>query len=65
MSEGWNSLRGIIEESRADQIEIRNRPLVDCPICGAVLDRNAQGVANCPMGHYRTTARTLGEAGLA
>jgi hypothetical protein len=65
MSEGWGSLKAIIEEARADQQEVKNRPLVDCPFCGAVLQRNSRGEANCEMGHYRTSARTLGEAGLA
>lgn len=60
----WGGLRRIVEEAREIRDFDRDRPLIECPICGTRLDRNVRNEANCPMGHYRTSAQTWGEAGL-
>lgn len=61
----WGGLRRIVEEAREISRQDKERPLVECPICGTRLQRNARGEADCPFGDYRTTAQTWGEAGLA
>ncbi|MGE0227763.1 MAG: hypothetical protein AB7I38_10990 [Dehalococcoidia bacterium] len=61
MSGDFGGLRGIVEEARTLDEENANRPLVDCPICGTPLDRrDRDGLANCPMGHFTTSAPTQG-----
>lgn len=56
----FGGLGGIVEEARELDEETANRPLIDCPICGTRLDRNSAGLANCPMGHFTTSAPTQG-----
>lgn len=56
MSNDFGGLRGIIEEARQTDREERARPLIDCPICGTLLDENSRGEKNCPMGHFRAKA---------
>lgn len=53
----WAELIGIKEEARQMAAEDKAAPLVDCPICGTVLDENSRGVVNCPMGHFRQQGR--------
>lgn len=65
MTRDWGGLGGIVNEAHELERSQKAQPLVDCPICGTVLDVNTRNERNCPLGHYRTTARTLGEAGLA
>lgn len=50
----WGGLRPILEEAKAIADEQATKPLLDCPICGNVLDRRADGVVNCDVGHFRT-----------
>ncbi len=65
MGRDWGGLRGIVEEAKQIAETDRARPLIDCPICGTRLQRNARGEGDCPLGHYRTTAQTWGDAGIA
>lgn len=55
MSE-YGGYRAIIEEARKLEEQERVEPQVACPVCGTVLDVNARGAVNCPMGHYRATS---------
>lgn len=48
----WGGLRPILDEAKQLAEEERNRPLIDCPICGTPLDKNERGQVNCPMGHF-------------
>lgn len=50
-------LIAIKDEARQMQAEDKAALLVDCPVCGAVLDENSRGEVNCPMGHYRQQGR--------
>lgn len=53
----WNDLLEIKKEARLIAKEDREAPLLECPNDGTPLEfRN--GVANCPMGDYRTTRTT-------
>jgi hypothetical protein len=61
----WGGLRSILEEAKVLNRVDKDTPLVACPLCGTPLNRNSRGESNCPLGHYRTSAQTLGEAGLA
>ena len=64
MTRDWGGLGAIRDEARLIKQNNDTRPLVDCPICGTRLDRNSRNVANCPQGHFRTTAQTWGELGM-
>jgi hypothetical protein len=59
----WGGLRGILNEARAIDDELRNKPLLDCPRCGTPLTppRASDGCRACPMGHFQTWAKTQGE----
>lgn len=50
---------------RQEAVEIRRadkaREVVDCPVCGELLQVNSRGVKNCPLGHFTTAAKTHGE----
>lgn len=61
----YGGFKALKEAARQDAESDKNAPLIDCPVCGTVLDVNSAGVRNCPLGHYRTTATTKGEAGVA
>jgi len=63
MTRDFGGLRGIVEEARALDEEMSNRPLIDCPICGTPLSqpRLSDGKRACPMGHFQTFAQTQGE----
>lgn len=50
----YEKLVSITKEAREIAEQERQRPLVACPVCGALLQSNAKGVLNCPMGHFRT-----------
>lgn len=52
-----DDLLAIIKEAEQIRREDDARPLVDCPLCGNVLDVNARGEKNCDVGHF-TTAQT-------
>ncbi len=54
----WGGYRAIIDEAREIEREEKQRPLVDCPICGTPLDKNERGELNCNMGHFRAPAGT-------
>lgn len=60
MSGDFGGLGAIVEEARALDDDNASRPLIDCPRCGTRLERNSAGVANCPMGHFTTSAPTQG-----
>lgn len=51
-----DDLLAIIKESRRIAEEDRAHPLVDCPVCGEVLQKNSRGAVNCPLGHYYATS---------
>lgn len=59
----WAQLQAIVEEMKQASADEKARPLITCPICSETLDRNSKGEANCPLGHFRTTAKTHGELG--
>lgn len=59
-----DDLLAMMKSEREIQREIRDRPLVACPVCGDVLDKNNHGELSCPMGHYRAPAgATVGSHG--
>lgn len=49
----WGGMRVILDEAKAIDEEQAKKPLLDCPICGNVLDRRSDGVVNCDVGHFR------------
>lgn len=53
----WNELIAIKQEARDIRREDDEREVIDCPLCGTLLDENERGEKNCPLGHYRTPAR--------
>ena len=55
----------IIKEARDDRQADLDRPLVECPYCGERLDFNKDGVADCPLGHFRSrlTSQDRAEGG--
>ncbi len=53
----WAQLQTIREEQRQAAEDERNASLVDCPICGELLDVR-DGIYNCPLGHFRTSKAT-------
>lgn len=52
---GWETLREIAEENRAEAEAAATRIPVSCPLDGAALDVRGD-VRNCPMGNYRWEA---------
>lgn len=60
----YEQLLNITKEAREMRREDDERELVDCPVCGEVLDENKDGWKNCPLGHFRaapgTRAREVG-----
>lgn len=53
----WGGLRGIIDEARDIARDERERPLVDCPVCGTTLQKNERlQQLGCPLGHFRAPA---------
>ena len=51
----WNELKQIKNANIEIAEEERRQRPVACPKCGhAPLDENAQGVLNCPLGHWRS-----------
>lgn len=62
----YGGYRALRDQARAEAVAERSEPLVDCPVCGTPLERRARdGMANCPLGHFRTRATTKGELGAA
>ena len=58
----FGGLRAMVEEARQLDTENATRSLLDCPLCGTPLDvRERDGLKNCPMGHFETTADTYGD----
>ena len=51
-------LIAIKEEARQMRAEDRAAPLVDCPVCGHLLNENSKGAVDCPFGHFRQQDRT-------
>lgn len=59
----WGRLGAISREAKEVAAQERRAPLVDCPICGEVLELNGRTRQRaCPLGHYVTHAETKGEA---
>jgi hypothetical protein len=58
----WASLAAVSDEIRAIREEEARRPLLDCPICGNVLDVNSRGEKNCDVGHFTTRDTANGGA---
>jgi len=52
---GWEQLRAMLAENRAQAQRDTNEPPVSCPIDGAVLNINARGEWDCPLGNFRWT----------
>jgi len=44
-------LIGITQEANQMLIDDREKPIVECPICGTTLDVRGD-VRNCPLGHW-------------
>lgn len=57
---GWETLREIAEENRAEAEAAATRIPVSCPLDGAALDVRGD-VRNCPMGNYRWEAGSGGQ----
>jgi C4-type Zn-finger protein len=53
----WSQLTAIYQEARQAAEDERSVPLVDCPVCGEVLDVRDE-IYNCPLGHFRTRKPT-------
>lgn len=49
----WHQLKAIIDENRQEARSERSQPPVACPIDGALLDVDKNGVRNCPLGNFR------------
>lgn len=55
----WGGYGALAEQAAAEQKKDREAPPVACPNDGTPLEVR-DGVANCPMGDYRTTVRSRG-----
>lgn len=53
----WNQLTAIRAEARKLAEDEKAAPLVDCPICGHLLNVR-DGIYDCPLGHFTTTKAT-------
>ena len=53
----WEGLVAIYREAADIRREEKQRPLVECPLCGEPLDFR-DGIYNCPLGHFRTRKPT-------
>lgn len=51
----YGGFGAIVKEAQKLAEMERVKPEVACPLCGSPL-QFARGLANCPMGHYRTQA---------
>lgn len=56
MTSDYGGYGAILKEAQQIEEEERAKPIVDCPVCGTPLDKNARGEVNCPMGHYRASS---------
>lgn len=52
----WAQLIGIKAEAREIKAADKAKPIVECPLCGEVLDE-LNGVVSCPWGHFRQVGR--------
>lgn len=50
---GWEQLNAMIKENRAQAQRDTNEPPIACPIDGALLDVNQNGIRSCPLGNFR------------
>ena len=48
----FNELLAISQEAKQMRADDQAKPIVECPICGQLLDVNSRGVRNCPFGHF-------------
>ena len=48
----FGGLGGIVKEARAIDEATKNRPLIDCPVCGEPLQKNSRGQVNCVYAHF-------------
>ena len=55
----WEQLLAIRDEGREEVLKERSAPLVDCPVCGMLVEWR-DGIANCKMGHWRSAGATKG-----
>ena len=55
----WQQLIAIKHEAREIVRENRERPIVECPMCGEVLQVKGN-VFDCPWGHFRQTGSQRG-----
>lgn len=53
----WDQLIAIGKEARDRRREDEQRTLVECPFDGTPLEFR-DGVANCPMGNFRSRVKT-------
>jgi hypothetical protein len=53
VSRDFGGYGAILRDARAIDDAERSRLLVDCPLCGEPLDKNARGELNCSYGHYQ------------
>ncbi len=50
---GYEDLQAILDESRERNRQGQAQPPVACPHDGELLEVNARGVRNCPLGNFR------------
>jgi hypothetical protein len=58
----WGQLLAILKEARQEAKANREAPLVECPYDGTPLVFR-DGIANCPMGNYRSRRTTRDPVG--
>lgn len=62
MSGDFGGYKALMTQASTERKEWSDQPLIDCPVCGEVLDVRPNGLKNCPLGHYRTRAATKAQA---
>jgi len=57
----WEQYGAIVQQAAKERQEERQRIRQDCPVCGEPLEFNSAGVANCPLGHFRSKKPTYAQ----
>lgn len=56
----WEQLKDIYHKNVTNRQDELNKKPVECPIDGAPLNENAQGVLDCPMGNWTSANGGIG-----